>query len=285
MVLKNCLSSKKPLLNYGFQIEGQKLTVRGEPRAQPETGVNIVRTCRLYRRLGMKYLMELTFLYTPIYRKDKNPRPSQCYYEAKNYYDSEYPTYHPLALRPNLKHLNLRLGPHEHSGEVLDTILKIKRWSAKTPNLSTLRVDIIGPSKYVSEDFDNTLFEAWDKKVNKYTSKQPPQPIAVSLNQVIITGLSANCAAMMVVRELALMLAANGRLGLAIGDGGERYMLDEGSEVEELPEPSLIWLDRKDVGTDCQAPGSWLHKVAPVMDPKEDFDVIDFRLFNPDIHF
>lgn len=283
MVLKNCLYSKKPLLNYGFKVEGQNLTVRGEPRAQAETGVNIVRTCRLYRRLGMKYLMELTFTYTAIYRKDPKPRFASMPWEPMKYYKSQYPTYHPLALRPFLKHLNLRLGPHQHSGETLDTILKIKRWLAKTTNLATLRVDIIGHWRGVSPDLDNTLFEQWDKKINKYISK-PPQA-TVSLREIVITGLSANCAAMMVVRELALMLAEDGKLGLAIGPKGERYELDSGSDVEDLPEPSLIWLDRKDVGMDCQTHGSWLQKVAPVMDPKEDFDVIDFRLFDPDVRF
>ena len=133
MVLKNCLCTTKPLLNYGFKVEGPKLTVRGEPRAQAETGVNLLRTCRLYRQAGMKYLMEHTFIYTPIYREDQKPRPASCCCQPKKYYISEFPTYHPLAPRPNLKHLNLRLGPHDHSGEVLDTIFKIKRWLSKNP--------------------------------------------------------------------------------------------------------------------------------------------------------
>ena len=283
MVLKICLKSTKPLLNYGSQIEGRKLTVRGEPRAQTGTGVNIVHTCRLYRRLGMKYLMELTFIYTPIYREDEQPRRTNWSWKPNITYASEYPTYHPLARRPHLKHLNLRLGPHYHNGEVLDTIFKIKRWLTKTPNLSTLRVDIIEPREYVSSDFNNTLFEEWYKKDTKYTSK-PIQPTA-SPRQIIITGLGDNCAAMMVVRELGLMLAEDGRLGLAIGAKAERYKLDWYSDVVELPEPSLTWLDRTDIGMDCQTPGTWLQKVAPTMDANQDFDVIDFRLFNPDVQF
>ena len=92
---------------------------------------------------------------------------------------------------------------------------------------------------------------------------------------------------MMLVRELSLLLASEGKIGLAIGQDGERYELVSRYElvVEEFPEPDLLWLERKDVGVDCQARGSWLEKVATVMDPKEDFDVIDFRLFNPDIRF
>ena len=253
--------------------------------------INIVRTCRLYRREGMKHLMEKTFIYTPVYREDDQIRPGALpswVPQRKKYYHSEFYTYHPLALRPGLKYLNLRLGFQYDSGDVLDDILKIKRWLAKTPDLLTLRVDIIGRwYRSVDADIRETFIERWYRDIKMHTSEHP-QP-ATSLRQIIITGLSANCAGMMVIRELALMLAEDGKIGLAVGEKGERYMLSLGGrreiDVVELPEPSLLWLGHKNVGMDCQARGSWLENVAPIMDPKHEFAVIDFRPNRPDIRF
>ena len=227
--------------------------------------------------------MSNTFSYTSLYRK-----PTQAELDSDPvWYTKAQRDYHgkcfyfriPLAPCRGLRHLILRLDAHTFEHEALYLIYSFVQFSAYTPSLLTLRVDIMGLEEgflgHISQQ--DALEDCHTQLEPMINHRRKPKG---GLSQIILTGLSDNYAGLMVVREASFLLAKNGEMGIGIGKSGKRYVLDlEGPDpvVKALPEPSLTWVNREDIGFNCRQSGSWLEKAAKTMDPDRIFEAIEIR--------
>ncbi|KAG7008761.1 hypothetical protein G7Y79_00004g013450 [Physcia stellaris] len=259
-ILRECLTSQNPLLNFHWSGGEIYHTVKDEPRGQDDIGFGILSTCKLYHQEGRKILYANNdFVYTStLYPPETIGYPV---FDAR------------LPLFTALKHLTLRLANFTNHMASQMAVSCCEYWLAQASQLLTLQIDLVFNPE---EPYENAIQEkflvhyiqrenAYDiLQVHKYKEQYSNwRSDSGGLSRVVITGLGDNPMGLLLVKTISHLLAEQGSLGLGIGTGGSRYVAKPGlmdSEINALPEPSLIWLTNKDRE-------AWIKTKSEEMDP------------------
>ena len=255
LVLRECLTSKNPLLDHGAKPAGVHLAIIDEPRGQDDICFGILGTCKLYHNEGVKLLYECNqFLYTEIFETGKNwwsQLPGIPEVPRTNYSNLPMPHF------SNLKHLILRtMGMTKHLGPWV-TVMCCDHILAKCPHLQTLQLDIVSlprdsPEFEIRElDVMNGLIakkEIWTSRAQR---RRELLAVDGRLHQLVITGLGDGFCGLLAVKHASRLLADGGKLGVAMGWKGRRFngkVQERDVILEPLPEPPLTWLEVQDIG-------------------------------------
>lgn len=257
-ILRECLISQHPLLNFPSKVGEVYYTVKDEPRGQDDIGFGILSTCKLYHQEGRKILYANNdFVYTStLYPPESIGSPV---IDAR------------LPLFTALKHLTLRLASFTNHLASQMAVSCCEYWLAQASQLLTLQIDLVFKPY---EPHENAIYKEYLVRhiknasdilqVHKYKEQYSNwRSDNGGLSRVVITGLGDNPMGLLVVKTISHLLAEQGSLGLGIGTGGRRYvtklaLMD--SEINALPEPSLIWLTNKDRE-------AWIKMKSEEMDP------------------
>ena len=259
LVLRECLISNTPLLDYGAKPGRVHLTMINEPRGQDDICFGILSTCKLYHKEGLKFLYAYNhFSYTEIFETERqwwSQLPAIPEEPRSNHLS------YPMQQFSNLKHLILRtMGMTKHLGSWI-TIMSCKDVLALCPCLQTLQLDIVSLPR------DSPKFEKRELKLMNHLisnknlwslraqrRRQEPRDLCAvngGLRQLVITGLGADFCGLLAVKHALCLLADGGKLAIGMGWKGrrfkgkvhERYVIPESS-----PELFLTWLDFQDIG-------------------------------------
>ena len=259
-VLRECLTSKTPLLDHGAEPGGVHLTLVDERRGQDDICFAILGTCKLYHEEGLKLLYAHNlFSYTERFEPDKNwwsqpPDPDIPVELRPDYLIC------PRQHLPNLKHLMLRtMGMVEHLGS-LPAIKSCQQVLDQCPHLQTLQLDIVclplESSKLRKPDLDRvnqlrSKFQDFLLRARRRREEfRGSHAVKGTLRQLVITGLVSNLCVLAAVKFGSRLLADGGKLGVGKGGKGSRFKgkVKKGHlSLKLLPEPSLIWLDSQDI--------------------------------------
>ena len=264
-VLRECLISQHPLLNFHLKDNEVYFTVKDEPRGQDDISFGILSTCKLYYQEGRKILYANNdFVYTSTLQTRRgllspaSPSWKLCPQQliSSTIFDGSLPHF------TALKHLTLRLIAYTNSLASLAALNMCKHWLAQASQLVTLQLDLVSqpdghPRNFAYERhsmrliYNDNWFNILQVLREKFSNWRSDNG---GLTQIVITGLGDNFAGFLVVKTISYLLAEQGWLGLGTGKDGRRYeyvgklgglgMMD--FEVYALPEPSLIWLTNKD---------------------------------------
>ncbi|KAL8796787.1 MAG: hypothetical protein Q9195_000870 [Heterodermia aff. obscurata] len=260
LVLRECLTSKTPLLNHGKKPGGTHLTITNEPRGQDDICFAILATCKIYRDEGLKILYAYNhFTYGDMFDIQRtwwSPLPvipAELTPESSNR--------HPKHHFSNLTKLILRtMGLTEHLGPWI-TVMCCEHLAPKCPHLQTLQLDIVSlPREFPKFEMKELRImdrligktEIWAYRAQKRCQERSERRAANGgLHQLVVTGLGADFCGLLAVKQALCLLADGGKLGVGMGRKGRRFngkVQEKDVILEPLPEPSLTWLDFQDVG-------------------------------------
>ena len=231
MVLRECLTSKTPLLDYGAKPGGIQLTIVDEPGGQDDICFGILGTCKLYHEEGLKVLYaQNRFSYTESFETDERSLSRPLPAEPKSKHLS-YSTQH----FPYLKHLILRtMGGTTYPGS-RRTIMRCQSLLAQCLHLQTLQLDFVSLPRE-STKFETTILIFMNcllsySRMSRFIAQRPreePRELRAEngrLRQLIITGLRADFCGLLAVIHASCLLADGGKLGVGMGGVREYWSL------------------------------------------------------------
>ncbi|KAL8848901.1 MAG: hypothetical protein Q9221_006126 [Calogaya cf. arnoldii] len=212
-VLWHCVVSSLPLLNAGIPKANRISLVDGEISGQRRINVGILRTCKAFHYEGTKLLLSRNqFAYTC------NGPPD--IWRCEGGMGTKFLQIKRLVLRPICR----TDSQFSHRAAVLCLY-----WLRHFRNLTTLRVDFCGVTRGFQYEWDedndsmSLLAESVD---NMLVDRMNNGAGCKGLSELILTGLPENDLGLFVLRAMALLMHAGGKVGIGTGQEGKRYLIN-----------------------------------------------------------